>query len=168
MTSFVTHYSWISYKFKVTKDLNFWVENSPKTPLRAHILCLLESKRKGKEAGAKGPFTRSKPPFSLTLLQQRLQNGSSDTPNNVKFCSVFSRMQHNMGEKLSYFSLQKYNNFRIKSHKNTRKGTNFSLYIFRFSLYFRTFDFVECTFVRQYKTKKATFVLYCAHLFVPL
>ena len=158
----------MSYEFKVTKGLDFRVENSPKTPLRARILCLLESKRKGKEAGAKGPFTRSKPPFSLTLLQQRLQNGSSDTPNNVRFCSVFSRMQHNLGEKLSYFSLQKYNNFRIKSHKNTRKGTNFSLYIFRFSLYFRTFDFVECTFVRQYKTKKATFVLYCAHLFVPL
>ena len=158
----------MSYKFKITKGLDFRVGNSPKTPLRARILCLLESKRKGKEAGAKGPFTRSKPPFSLTLLQQRLQNGSSDTPNNVRFCSVFSRMQHNLGEKLSCFSLQKYNNFRIKSHKNKRKGTNFSLYIFRFSLYFRTFNFVECTFVRQYKTKKATFVLYCAHLFVPL
>ena len=168
MTHSVTHYSWISYKFKVTKDLNFWVENSPKTPLRAHILCLLKPKRKDKEDGAKGVLTRSKPPFSLTLLQQRLQNGAWDTPNNVRFCSVFSRMQHNLGEKLSYFSLQKYNNFRIKSHKNTRKGTNFSLFIFRFSLYFRTFNFVECTFVRQYKTKKATFVLYCAHLFVPL
>ena len=131
----------MSYKFKITKGLDFRVGNSPKTPLRTHI---------------------------LTLLQQRFQNGSSDTPNNVRFCSVFSRMQHNLGEKLSYFSLQKYNNFRIKSHKNTRKGTNFSLFIFRFSLYFRTFNFVECTFVRQYKTKKATFVLYCAHLFVPL
>jgi hypothetical protein len=158
----------MSYEFKVTKGLDFRVGNSPKTPLRARILCLLESKRKGKEAGAKGVLTRSKPPFSLTLLQQRLQNGSSDTPNNVRFCSVFSRMQHNLGEKLSCFSLQKHNKSCIKSDKNTRKGTNFSLYIFRFSLYFRTFDFVECTFVRQYKTKKATFVLYCAHLFVPL
>ena len=42
----------MSYESKVTKDLNFWVENSPKTPLRAHILCLLKPKRKGKEAGA--------------------------------------------------------------------------------------------------------------------
>ena len=158
----------MSYEFKITKGLDFRVGNSPKTPLRTHILCLLESKRKGKEAGAKGPFTRSKPPFSLTLLQQRLSNGSSDTPNNVKFCSVFSRMHHNLGEKLSRFSLQKHSKPHAKSHKNTRKGTNFSLYIFRFSLYFRTFNFVECTFVRQYKTKKATFVLYCAHLFVPL
>ena len=158
----------MSYGFKVKKGLDFRVGNSSKTPLRAHILCLLKPKRKDKEDGAKGVLTRSKPPFSLTLLQQRLQNGSSDTPNNVRFCSVFSRMQHNLGEKLSYFSLQKYNDFRINSHKNTRKGTNFSLYIFGSSLYFRTFDFVECTFVRQYKTKKATFVLYCAHLFVPL
>ena len=42
----------MSYGFETTKDLNFWVENSPKTPLRAHILCLLKPKRKDKEDGA--------------------------------------------------------------------------------------------------------------------
>ena len=126
----------MSYGFKIKKGLDFRVGNSPKTPLRARILCLLESKRKGKEAGAKGLFTRSKPPFSLTLLQQRLQNGSLDTPNNVRFCSVFSRMQHNLGEKLSYFSLQKYNNFRIKSHKTREKEQIFHYTFFAFHFIF--------------------------------